>query len=207
MLISKKKPIGKRQLQAANTKNNIMLAAISLFASHGFEKVTIEDITQKAGTSKGSFYSHFKSKYDVVLERFADLNSANYEFYEKAQQKNEPFEQLLTYLQCTTDYSMNELGLDFTKVVYISQINDSSSANRFFLDESRPIFNLLDKIIKNGQKKGVFRKEVSSQAMVRLYIRLLRVVTYEWCMCDGRFNLTRESQKLFVEAFDMIKTH
>jgi len=43
-------------------------AAEESFRRYGFKKTTIDDITLAAGTGKGSFYLHFKSKQEVYLE-------------------------------------------------------------------------------------------------------------------------------------------
>ncbi len=42
-------------------------AAFELFAEHGFEAVTVDDIATHAGVTKGSFYSHFQSKREIIL--------------------------------------------------------------------------------------------------------------------------------------------
>lgn len=41
--------------------------AFGLFGQRGFDDVTIDDIAAKAGVTKGSFYSHYKSKREIVL--------------------------------------------------------------------------------------------------------------------------------------------
>lgn len=41
--------------------------AFVLFGHRGFDGVTIDDIAAKAGVTKGSFYSHYKSKREIVL--------------------------------------------------------------------------------------------------------------------------------------------
>ncbi len=41
-------------------------AAFELFSERGFEAVTIDDIAGHAGVTKGSFYSHYRSKQEIV---------------------------------------------------------------------------------------------------------------------------------------------
>ncbi|QOR35101.1 TetR/AcrR family transcriptional regulator [Clostridium sp. 'deep sea'] len=48
-------------------KEQIINTAYELFAEKGYEKTTVAQIIGKAGTSKGGFYHHFKSK-DEILE-------------------------------------------------------------------------------------------------------------------------------------------
>lgn len=41
-------------------------SALTLFLAKGIESTTIDDITQKAGTAKGSFYRYFEDKTAIV---------------------------------------------------------------------------------------------------------------------------------------------
>ncbi len=42
-------------------------SAFELFAERGFGDVTIDEIAAHAGVTKGSFYSHYKAKHEVIL--------------------------------------------------------------------------------------------------------------------------------------------
>jgi AcrR family transcriptional regulator len=44
-------------------------AAMSLFADHGFEATTIEQIAEAAGVSRATFFNYFPSKEAVVFEQ------------------------------------------------------------------------------------------------------------------------------------------
>ncbi len=51
----------------------LLEAARAEFAAHGLERARVEDITRRAGASKGAFYLHFRSKedaFDEILQRF-----------------------------------------------------------------------------------------------------------------------------------------
>jgi AcrR family transcriptional regulator len=42
-------------------------SAFELFAQRGFADVSVEEIAEHAGVTKGSFYSHYKSKQEIIL--------------------------------------------------------------------------------------------------------------------------------------------
>jgi len=55
------------------SKARIVEAARTLFNVHGFEKVSIDMIMNKAGMTRGGFYNHFKSKeaiYSAAVQSF-----------------------------------------------------------------------------------------------------------------------------------------
>ena len=67
------KPGGKRdQVRRARTEE-LCGAALHLFLQHGLETTTIDEITQEAGVSKGSFYRYFKDKEALVAHLFTPL--------------------------------------------------------------------------------------------------------------------------------------
>ncbi len=62
-------------------RNEIVDAAEILFTTKGFAKTTVNDILQKVGIAKGTFYYYFESKVEVldaIVERFinAEISAA-----------------------------------------------------------------------------------------------------------------------------------
>ena len=56
----------RHQERKEKTKNNLLMAARSLFAEKGFDLTTIDEITQRANTGKGTFYYHFRTKEKLI---------------------------------------------------------------------------------------------------------------------------------------------
>ena len=52
----------RRRLQAHETEQAILRAAMELSREQTFDKVSVRDICQKAGITTGAFYHHFSSK-------------------------------------------------------------------------------------------------------------------------------------------------
>jgi AcrR family transcriptional regulator len=55
------------QQRSEETRAKIMEAAIKLFSKRGYNKASVDEICEEAGTSKGAFYHHFKSKQALFL--------------------------------------------------------------------------------------------------------------------------------------------
>jgi len=58
---------GLREAKKENKRERILNAAIKLFSKKGFDQTSIDDITAQAKVAKGTFYSFFGKKGDVLL--------------------------------------------------------------------------------------------------------------------------------------------
>ncbi len=64
----------KREVQAEETRNRILRAAVKLFARQGYHKTTIADLAQAIQLTSGAVFHHFASKeqiLDAVVEWLA----------------------------------------------------------------------------------------------------------------------------------------
>src|SRR3954471_20568559 len=52
--------------EAANTRTDIVDAALRCFDRHGIASSTIEQIASEAGVTKGAVYHHFQGKRDIL---------------------------------------------------------------------------------------------------------------------------------------------
>lgn len=57
-----------RQQQREQTRARLVEAALRVFALHGYDHATVEEISLAAGHSKGAYYFHFDSKEEILLE-------------------------------------------------------------------------------------------------------------------------------------------
>src|ERR1700724_3041427 len=56
-----------REQSKANTRERLLDAARSVFASSGFHGASVEEIASRAGFSTGALYSNFDGKEDLFL--------------------------------------------------------------------------------------------------------------------------------------------
>jgi TetR/AcrR family transcriptional repressor of nem operon len=61
----------------AQTRAKIVESARILFNRRGFEQVSIDDVMQLAGLTRGGFYNHFSSKDELYAEAVRSFTSCN----------------------------------------------------------------------------------------------------------------------------------
>jgi AcrR family transcriptional regulator len=70
--------MGRRERRRCETRERIFRAAMNLFRDHGFQRTTVEDITDAADVGKGTFFNYFPSK-EHVLGVLGEIQLAKYE--------------------------------------------------------------------------------------------------------------------------------
>lgn len=61
----------RREQDAATTRNDVLAAAAELFAAKGYGRVTVADISQRAGVAQKTVYASAGSKADILNELIA----------------------------------------------------------------------------------------------------------------------------------------
>ena len=54
-------------MSAKPAKARLIDAAFALFEERGYERTTVEDITDRAGVGRTTFFRHYRSKEDVIF--------------------------------------------------------------------------------------------------------------------------------------------
>ena len=78
---------GRRERERARRAQDILAAAERVFAVHGFDATTVEQIAQEAEYAVGTIYLYFKDKHALYGALFANKLSAMVDQVEKAVQE------------------------------------------------------------------------------------------------------------------------
>ena len=54
-------------------KQRLIEAAFALFEQHGYDRTTVDDIAERAGVSRATFFRTFRSKEDVIFPDHDDM--------------------------------------------------------------------------------------------------------------------------------------
>jgi AcrR family transcriptional regulator len=187
-----------RQQKAAQTKKKLLTTALNLFARHGFEHVSIAQITTCCGVSKGTFYTHFQTKYDVILEKFNELD----EYYITVA-KDIPdtwcaSDKILALYDAQMQYLRDEVGKDFMRTVYTAAMTDAVAHNHYLINPKRTIFQIMQGYIEKGMQNGEFRTDVNQLEIETIIQRAMRANVYDW-LIHSDFDLVREMHE-FTET-------
>lgn len=137
-------------------RKKILDKAWELFKKNGYEETKVEDITSELGISKGSFYTYFKTKDEVLYEILEKVKKQNMERINKINVAQEPDKILEDYVISKMNYTVKLLNN--MKISSIDK-NLSNSKLKNFFEELKKISiefikkNIVEKFNKiNGNK-------------------------------------------------------
>ena len=121
----------------SGTKERILLAALELFARGGYEAVSVQDIADQLGITKGALYRHYRSKREIfesilarMEQRDAELARDNQvpggtaEEMEEACRETDP-ERITAFSKAMFRYwTLDEFASRFRRLLTLEQFRD-----------------------------------------------------------------------------------
>jgi AcrR family transcriptional regulator len=181
----------RRRQQALNTRKLLLESALFLFKEKGYGSVTVEDIARRAGTAKGSFYSHFQAKSDIIIEEFRAIDDYYRAWAKNLRRYRGAVARLSAFTRAQLRYVRDKVGLETLKILYVNNISEPG-AEKILIDESRYLQQLVRLIVEEGQAAGELRADVPAQRLAQLYNRAFRSVFLDWAISDDAFDLVKE---------------
>jgi len=114
---------------ATTGRERLLSAAIDLFSARGFHAVGLDQVIARAGVTKTTFYKHFESKDELMLEAVRMRDAWEMEAWGRAAQTlggNDPARQLLAFFDVLELWFNSE---DFRGCIFINTAAEFPDAN------------------------------------------------------------------------------
>lgn len=187
---------------AVRTKNAIMESALKLFEARGFDAVTIEDITREANVAKGSFYTYFSTKSDIIVDEFLKIDGYYHEYASRNLNRYRTArEKLLAFTRAQLRYVRDVIGNANLKILYANQTIQPGT-DKIITNTARQWVRIITAILAEGQERGEFRTDLDAGQLAQLFNRSTRALFLDWCILDAEFDLVKEGL-FFLEQWIM----
>ena len=192
-----KPTLSKRKLQARETRKRILESALSLFREKGFDQVSIDEITSAAGVSKGSFYTYFQTKSDIIIEEFRLID----DYYQKKEsaimRSPDAASRLIAFTKYQLDYIRKNLGFRTLSILYINQMS-AFYEQKILANRERTLVRLVSKIIADGQASGHIRQGDPIE-LAEWMNRCMRGFFLDWAISKGSLDIKKDGMRFFSE--------
>lgn len=179
-----------RKQQAMETRIKILEIALALFKEKGMDAVKVIDICQTAGVSVGAFYHHFPSKESIIERGYQSIDT----YIEESMRKDiyaDCQEKILALFR-EANLVMEELGWKFIGDVYKYTL---TTGNKYTLSTERYPYRFIQESLEEGVSSGQLREEINPAQATEFLMKLVRGITFDWCICQGSYSLVEEAAK------------
>ncbi|MGB9498448.1 MAG: TetR/AcrR family transcriptional regulator [Dissulfuribacterales bacterium] len=176
-----------------NNSNNdkydkILNAAIKVFAEQGYYKSTISQVAKEAGVADGTIYIYFKNKADILFNFFSYKTRMVFDRFkvevEKADNAKDKLRNLIRSHLAEFQQEPNVAVVFQREALNARHIDDA-----LIKDISKMYLDILDEIIRQGQREGCIRKNFQKGLVKRFILGAVNEVINTWVATDGKYDL------------------
>lgn len=165
-----------------DTKENILMTALRLFAQNGYEAVSVSTIAGELGVTKGALYKHYKNKRDIfnsIVERMYQIDAERSQQYEVPEEKYELAS--TAYMNVSMDnikkfaiaqyefWTTDEFASDFRKILSLEQYRNDEMAELYSSCITAGPVEYMQDIFREMMLKGLLREADPKQLALEFY--------------------------------------
>lgn len=165
-----------------DTKENILMTALRLFAQNGYEAVSVSTIAGELGVTKGALYKHYKNKRDIfnsIVERMYQIDAERSQQYEVPEEKYELAS--TDYMNVSMDnikkfaiaqyefWTTDEFASDFRKMLSLEQYRNDEMAELYSSCITAGPVEYMQDIFREMMLKGLLREADPKQLALEFY--------------------------------------
>jgi TetR/AcrR family transcriptional regulator, fatty acid metabolism regulator protein len=183
----------------AGKRDAILRAAIDVFAERGYFNAQVADVARAAGVAAGTVYLYFRSKDDLLVSIFEKTMR---EAIEDGRAIVAPLRDPIDRLAAIARVHLERMGRDRSlAVVFQVELRQSTKfMERFSSTLLREYLGVIRAIIVDGQKTGVFRKELNPTLAAKLFFGGLDEMATNWVLSRRKYSLVAEADAI-VDVF------
>ena len=142
----------------AGTKDAILASARELFWKHGFRRVTVDEICEKSGISKMTFYRYFENKTELAKAVFSLAANEGYNQFRIIM--NEPIspEEKINIILLIKFKNTHKISIEFLNDFYHGK---DKELHEYVRSCTLEVWNKILLELKLARDKGIFRKDLN----------------------------------------------
>ena len=173
----------------------ILEAAVTVFAEQGFLQSTVAQVAKKAGVADGTIYLYFKNKDDILIQIYDYKTKEVFEQFRKAVDAGENSEQKLRNLVHT---HLEEFQKDINMaIVYQAETHQHRRlAHEVIKEMSKWYRDIITEVVELGQEEGSMRRNLYLGLVMRLITGAVDEVINAWIHTGGNYDLVSMADPL-----------
>lgn len=174
----------------------ILEAATAVIAEHGYHAAQIARIARAANVADGTIYLYFKNKQDLLISLFREkLGRLVAQAGQRLDHLADPRQQLRELVAC--HFAALAADRPFATVTQIELRQPDPEMRAPLLAAMRPYMDVIDRIIRSGQARGLFKPDVDYRQMRNMVFGTLDQTVTAWVMTDFGFDLRAQAEPTY----------
>jgi TetR/AcrR family fatty acid metabolism transcriptional regulator len=179
---------GQGRAVVADKREAILNAAVKVFAQKGYFNSKVADIAKEAGIADGTVYLYFKSKDEILHSVF---DRAMEEFISEGKHEIADIEKPEERLRRIARLHLEKLSADRDMaIVFQVELRGSTKfMEEFSAAGFADYLDIIIQTIKDGQKSGVFRKDLKPIVCAKILYGALDEMVTNWILSKKSYPL------------------
>jgi AcrR family transcriptional regulator len=153
---------GLRERKNAEVKQALFTAAMALFRQKGFEATSVQEIADRAGYSRATYFNHFGAKQSVLRQYGQNLQKRMQESLVAAAPDSSPVGRLLAVLLAMAREADRHAG--DLKLIYRHSLGDPDYLARPTPARQR-VFEMVCELVVEAQQRGEIRRDLPAKVI------------------------------------------
>ena len=166
----------------------IIEAAVRIFARKGYYNARVADIAREAGMAAGTIYLYFKTKDDILVSLFREKMARFVEALRKAMAEEPDAGAKLRRL-VLLHFQMLEQNPELAEVVQVEQRQGQKFLRGASAHEIAAYFALIGSVLEEGMAQGQFRRDVPLKVAVKALFGAMDQMATSWVLGKRGYRL------------------
>jgi TetR/AcrR family fatty acid metabolism transcriptional regulator len=165
--------------------HRIIEAATKVFAKKGFYQSKISEIAKEANVADGTIYIYFENKDDILISLFEEQMKAVIDNMEtQLSGIDDPAKRLERF--ASTHLDLIEKNQDMAEIIQVELRQSGKFMKEYKNEKFMQYLDIIEDIICEGQKRGIFKKDVIPKVAKRAFFGALDEVSRFWVLSSRR---------------------
>ena len=188
------------QTKAEDKHKRILDAAIKVFARNGFYSSKVSEIAREAGVADGTIYLYFKNKDDILISLFEEeMEKIIQNMKQEIDREEDPLEKLKRF--AVVQLNSKKENPDLAAIMEVELRQSSKFMKEYVNRKFIEYLKIVGSIIKEGQAKGIIKKEIDPIIVSRAFWGALDEVARFWVLSPRKRISLPMSAELISDIF------
>ena len=175
----------------------IIDAAVRVFARNGYYNSRVSDIAREAGIAAGTIYLYFKTKDEILVTLFREKMAR---FVARARREIAPEPDAVAKIRrlVALHFQVMEEKPDLAEVVQVELRQGQKFFRGASAHEVSAYFDLIESVLEEGMAAGQIRRDLPAKIATKMLFGAMDQLATSWVLGKRRYRLTDAAETVAV---------